>query len=375
MWSRKRLAVTAGIVAVVVAVLMTWTLSLRRPDGQSTLPSTGGPGDQPPDDRTTQVTVFYATDRTRSQDASIQYASARNEAETLALGQITIGVPRDHRLGDVERPGVWTLYREDPDQHFVMLDSRELTYDGFYERLRTRVTESMGKEAFVFVHGFNVQFMDAVYRTAQMAYDLKFDGAPILYSWPSAASLTPIGYATDSGNSEWTVAHLRWFLADVAARSGAQRIHLIAHSMGNKALVNALNRMPRAGVKTFSHVMLTAPDMDAATFVQLTDAIKGHAETTTLYASENDAALLASKKLQTYRRAGDTSGGVVVVDGIDTVDVSAVDTNFIGHFYYGENRSVLSDMFLVLTQNLPPSQRPSLRPSGQPPNRFWRFVP
>jgi esterase/lipase superfamily enzyme len=375
MRTHYKVASVVGIAALVLAVALTWTLTLKRPDGQGTPPTDTTPGTQPPNARTTQVTVFYATDRRRSQEASMQYESARNEAETLALGQITIGVPRDHRLGDVERPGVWTLYREDPDKHFVMLDSRQLTHDGFYERLRSRVMESMGREAFVFIHGFNVQFMDAVYRTAQMAYDLEFDGAPILYSWPSAASLTPIGYATDSGNSEWTVAHLRWFLEDVSARSGAQRIHVIAHSMGNKALVNALNRIPRSDVKRFSHVMLTAPDMDAATFVQLTDAIKGHAETTTLYASENDVALVASKKLQTYRRAGDTSGGVVVVDGIDTVDVSAVDTNFIGHFYYGENRSVLSDMFLVLTQNLPPAKRPSLRPSGKPPRQFWRFVP
>jgi esterase/lipase superfamily enzyme len=95
---------------------------------------------------------------------------------------------------------------------------------------------------------------------------------------------------------------------------------------------------------------------------------------TTLYASENDVALSASKKLQAYRRAGDTSGGVVIVPGIESVDVSAVDTDFIGHFYYGDNRSVLSDMFLILTQGLPASKRPTLRPEGKPPKQFWRFA-
>jgi esterase/lipase superfamily enzyme len=332
------------------------------------------PAPEPPA-AVSQVTVFYATDRRPSAVAGVQYDSARNDAETLALGHIVVGVPKDHRLGDVERPGIWTLYREDPDKHFVVHDSRVLTYEDFYQGVRARVMASAVKQAFVFIHGFNVAFMDAVYRTAQMAYDLNFDGAPILYSWPSATSLTPIGYITDSNNSDWTVNHLRWFLEDVAAKSGARRIHLIAHSMGNKALVNTLNRMPRSKVQRFSQIMLTAPDMDAATFIQLADAIKGHARMTTLYASANDIALLASKQLQSYRRAGDTSGGVVVVPGIDTVDVSAVDTNFVGHFYYGENRSVLSDMFLVLTQNLPPAKRPSLRPFGTPPNQYWRFVP
>ena len=65
----------------------------------------------------------------------------------------------------------------------------------------------------------------------------------------------------------------------------------------------------------------------------------------------------------------------VVVAGIDTVDVTAVDTDLVGHFYYGDNTSVISDMFLVMTQGLPPAQRPRLRPAGRAPQAFWRFVP
>ena len=42
-------------------------------------------------------------------------------------------------------------------------------------------------EVFVFVHGYNVTFEGAAQRTAQIAYDLKFSGAPIFYSWPSQA--------------------------------------------------------------------------------------------------------------------------------------------------------------------------------------------
>jgi esterase/lipase superfamily enzyme len=237
------------------------------------------------------------------------------------------------------------------------------------------VARSEDKQVFVFVHGFNVSFQSAVYRTAQIAYDLGFDGAPILYSWPSAESLTPVGYTTDAANNEWTAPHLRWFLEDVAARTGATRIHLIAHSMGNKALVGALNQMPMNGRKRFSQIVLTAPDIDADTFVPLAAAVASHSSRATLYASRNDRALAASKRLQTYRRAGDATGGVLVVANIDSVDVSAVDTDLIGHFYYGDNSSVISDVFLLLTQGLPPSKRPRLRPVGPPIGRFWRFVP
>ena len=67
--------------------------------------------------------------------------------------------------------------------------------------------------------------------------------------------------------------------------------------------------------------------------------------------------------------------GVVVVPGIDSVDVTAVDTDFVDHSFYGENRSVISDMFLLITQGLMPSQRPKLRRVGTAPRQFWRFVP
>ena len=50
------------------------------------------------------------------------------------------------------------------------------------ERLQS--SQSFKDHAVVFVHGYNTAFDYAVYRTAQIAYDLKFDGVPFLFSWP-----------------------------------------------------------------------------------------------------------------------------------------------------------------------------------------------
>ena len=159
----------------------------------------------------------------------------------------------------------------------------------------------------------------------------------------------PLGYTAAQNNNDWTVAHLESFLRDVAARPGRAGLHLIAHSMGNRALVNALSRMPWPS-PLFSQIVLTAPDIDAETFVDLAAAVARSAERTTLYASGSDLALSLSKRLNAYRRAGDTRPSVLVVPGIDTVDVTAVDSNLVGHFYYGDNRSVISDLFLLFTQ-------------------------
>ena len=76
--------------------------------------------------------------------------------------------------------------------------------------------------------------------------------------------------------------------------------------------------------------MLTAPDMDADTFVQVANGVRTAAQRVTLYASSNDSALRASAAYQGGWRAGDTAGGVLVLEDIDTVDVSVIDTDLLG---------------------------------------------
>ena len=322
------------------------------------------------------VRIFYATDREAASTGS--FGSRRNPSGELQFGTCDISIPRDHRMGHLERPMVRHLeFRENPEKHFVILETTHQTPESFYTQLAERVATSKKEDLFVFIHGFKVSFSDAAYRTAQIAYDLGFEGAPVLYSWPSNGKLYK--YTADTNNSDWTVSHLRLFLSELATRSGAKVVHLIAHSMGNRALTNALNTLVAQGAQEkpthFNQVVLTAPDIDADIFKQLADAIKKTADRITLYASRNDRALAASKKLNgSYPRAGDCSRTVVVVPGIDTVDASAVDTNLIGHFYYAENRSVLTDVFSLFKDGSPPNQRFGIRPAEEPPPH-WKFTP
>jgi len=143
--------------------------------------------------------------------------------------------------------------------------------------------------------------------------------------------------------------------------------------------VRALNEIatrPRSTARPrFRQVLLTAPDIDAGVFRQLAAAMTRVGERVTLYASANDVALRLSKSYQGgYPRAGDTQPEIVRVAGIDSIDVSSVDTNFIGHFYYAENRSVLSDMMRLIRTGNPPAERCGLTAVGEPAKQYWRFV-
>ena len=117
------------------------------------------------------------------------------------------------------------------------------------------------------------------------------------------------------------------------------------------------------------------PDIDADTFVRdIAPAILPASARVTLYASSNDKALAFSKTVHGYPRAGESGDGLVLINGIDTIDVSAVDTNFVGHFYYGDNRSVLSDLFNLI-QGQEAGKRFGLRPRTKNERPYFVFQP
>lgn len=361
----------AGAMALVTVFLMFW--AHRRPGryaprvlAWSSLVATvilGG-----------SIVLTRVQPETPDRDIDRMYGYDRGELE---LGSCEVSIPKDHRVGSLESPSVLRLeFREDPERHIVLMEVHPRTADEFYADLRSCVGRSGRKEAFVFIHGYNVGFETAARRTAQIAYDLKFDGAPIFYSWPSREGL--LAYTVDETNVAWTVPHLKEFLLGVARQSEAKSVHLIAHSMGNRALTSALRELSlemKADCPRFHEVVLTAPDVDADVFRRdLAPAIVNTADRVTLYASSNDEALIASKAVHGYRRAGDSGDKVVVVPGVDTVDVSEVDTSFIGHSYYGSNSTVLADLFELMHGSKPPDQRKWLRSMELGALKYWKFL-
>ncbi|MBI5040231.1 MAG: alpha/beta fold hydrolase [Gammaproteobacteria bacterium] len=299
-----------------------------------------------------------------------------NERASLRYGTADVSIPRDHRLGELEEPSILRLeFKEDPDQHVVLMHVVVQDADAFFRGVKSKVAESGKRSAFIFVHGYHVSFEDATRRTAQMAYDLGFEGAPVLYSWPSQGTLA--GYTIDESNAEWTQRNLEDFLLDFAERSGADDIHLISHSMGGRPLTRAvvalMQRHPELK-RHFSELILTAPDIDAQVFAR--DIVPGLLQTgapITLYASSEDNALAASKQVHGYPRAGDSGRGLVVMSGVETVDATGMDTGFLKHSYYAETRSVLSDMFYLIHNGERADQRFGLRGIDSPAGRYWVF--
>lgn len=300
-----------------------------------------------------------------------------NERGELQVGVCQVSIPPGHKIGALEAPSILRLeIEEDPLKHVVLLNTAPRESKEFYEMLRQRVAASPQRDLFVFVHGYNVSFEQAARRTAQMSHDLDFEGAPVFYSWPSQAGL--FKYTVDETNVEWTVPHLRDFLVDVARNSGAKSISLVAHSMGNRALTNALKSISyRLKDETlFREVVLTAPDIDAEIFKRdIAPLIVKTADRVTLYASSNDEALAASRKIHGAPRAGDSGSELVIIPGMETIDVSAVDTSLLGHSYYGENATVLADLLYLVREGKPAGQRTWLERMTREGLPYWVLRP
>jgi esterase/lipase superfamily enzyme len=299
-----------------------------------------------------------------------------NHRGKLELGFCEVSIPKEHEVGEVESPCILRLeFSEDRVKHVVFEQATQQSADQFYAALRSSIASSKRNEAFVFVHGFNVTFEEAARRTAQVSYDLKFEGAPIFFSWPSQGGF--LDYTVDETNVEWAVPDLKDFLLKVVQQSGAKSVNLIAHSMGNRALTNALRSLAsdlRPSVPLFHELVLTAPDIDAEIFKRdIAPVMTQVAHHVTLYASSTDEALLASKTIHGSPRAGDTGTELVVVPGMDTIDVSAVDTGLVGHSYYGSSDSVLADLYWIFATDSPPDKRYWLQPASRDGQTYWVF--
>jgi esterase/lipase superfamily enzyme len=308
-------------------------------------------------------------------------------SQTLNFGSALVRVPEEHKIGEVERPTQitilgFTMYKasEDEKKHFTLKEIKRLDRDETVHYLAANSDQS----AMVFVHGFNTPFEDAIFKTAQIAFDTHFDGAPIAFVWPSEGILSPIGYNYDhdSASNSWdALLQLFHLIRDDA---GITNIYVIAHSMGNQILLEALAHAHNAGdgIK-LSEIIMASPDVPRDVFTQRIGDLRLLSGGLTLYASSADKALMASHTYSDSVRAGDIPDqeGPVIAAGLDTIDITALGSDpFAFNHNVAANRSVIDDIGRLisgatLTKRPTPRERsPQLIAMPDlPPHTYWRY--
>lgn len=310
--------------------------------------------------------VLYATTRQVAASTRFgpQYGSRRESRVRYGTARVT--VPGRHTPGCLESPGeLFGLpILPDIDKHVLLRSARESANAEFFRQVAALVARSPRSEVLVFVHGYNVSFEDAVRRGAQLQHDLNFGGVIIVFSWPSRGQ--PLEYMSDRTAAGASAHHFEGFLRTLRLQSGATAVHVLAHSMGNEVVTRALEHFGQRREVVVQEVVFTAPDVDQEEFVQRLPSMGVAARRLTLYASANDLALKFSQGFARYPRAGQAGRSLVVHQGLETVDASSMQLDFLGHSYFVA-KPVLSDLERIVVGRTP-RQRGLRQTAG-----YWRF--
>jgi esterase/lipase superfamily enzyme len=235
------------------------------------------------------VSLLFATTRRHQEDG---FSGERNDG-AINLGKTAVRIPESHEIGKIERPLKFTLfnftvYREkyNQNQHFTAGPVSVMSESEWVSHI-----QSFGvSDCLLFIHGFNTSFQDSVFRFAQIVFDLRFDGLPILFSWPSRA--VSHDYLYDRDSALGAAPQLVDVLQKVGSNNNIERIHILAHSMGNFCLLHAvafyLDRLEDIHI---GEVIMAAPDIDRDLYKERAKLIRPRTSGMTLYASAADRAL------------------------------------------------------------------------------------
>jgi esterase/lipase superfamily enzyme len=332
-----------------------------------------------------RIRVLYATDRNRllskdpktnrlspSKDPKKMFGGEWAANEQISFGACDVQLPYDRKVGATPRPSVFKLeFREDPNKHIIIKSCEDLASDEFFREASDR-----GPSVLFFVHGYCVTFAEAIYKTAQIVDDIRFGGAPICYSWPSNGHFW--AYTTDEDSILWTRQHLLTVLRETTKLTGIQTVNIIAHSMGNRAVVECLDAIAKEFSETgkanqINHVVFAAPDVNAGVFRQFLNEIKGAAKRFTLYASSNDKPLKWSQWFRSWDRAGQGGAKLVLHPILDTIDASNVPCGVLDHSYYGATFTVLGDLHELFSYNSPPPRFAIRGPKNDGNGDYWEI--
>jgi esterase/lipase superfamily enzyme len=319
---------------------------------------------------TEALEVMYITNRELREGAK---PSCSNKAfgvtpgKGLRYGICRLNVPKKSRIGTIQPSDD---PRADSHQFYRFQGHKALVGDEIAAAILNKKPESI----LLFTHGFNVKFEEAVMRAGQIAYDLKYQGLTIVFSWPAgpedglAATFLNKTYEKNFQSAQTSqteaVTFLRWLSALKIP------IHLAVHSMGHQVITPALDKLSAEAQSPFiDELILNAPDLSVDDFQKFAPSLRKVAKRVTVYCSFNDNAIAASETYNSNRRLG----ACATADGIDVINVSEVDAPTLGlglgHGYYS-SRPIITDVYQLL-MGLEAEKRLFLRKSE--PNSVENF--
>ena len=333
------------------------------------------------------ITTFFATNRNLEQTDPPVFGEVfhKDGAEFYRVGKATA---RRNDAGDYEVTSI-TVAPEKAGTHGLDTDAR-LGSRAVLDEMKAAMRDG-DRDAIVLIHGYASDFSDAIVRAAELTDKYRIQGkdgetrAPVVlaFSWPANGRTVPFkSYASDrrdAAASGQAMARLFLRLCDfltaearrtldaadedtrAAHRPCPNRIHLVAHSMGNWALRHGLlaireargrDRLPRI----FDNIFLMAADEDADALANPEKLGELHkiGNAVHVYHSKDDQALVISDvtKLNPSRLGSNGPEDMAQVSPrVTALDCREVDWTGLldaNHQYYRQRAEVIADVNSVL---------------------------
>ncbi len=324
-------------------------------------------GEAPP----VKVGVFYLTNRRHLEDKPV--------AETYNGER---GVPRFGRC-EVEFTPIPLINHVAPKIPFyIQSETNVVSLAGqadppvFWELFTEAAGRVSSGSVVLFVHGYNYGFERTCRMAAEMQRYLQDKATVLVFSWPSNG--LPSDYMRDQADIEWSVPLLADIIGQLGKRIGSERVRVVAHSLGSRGVIQALQRLGagRSEQPVIADLVLLAPDFDAQSFVELLPGLAPLAGGITLYASGNDTPLKLSQQLSGYPRLGEAGEHLTVARGMETIDVSSLGRyQFTGHEYFYFHPRVTADLVTLLGNGIRAWGRSGLRERRMNGLAYWEFTP
>ncbi len=307
---------------VVVFLVSTGLLAGCDERGEFDLIPTPTPGTQ-------LETVYMVTDRVPVPDPAERFGD--NRAEVLRYAKATVSIPPVHKPGQIE----WRqTAAPDPARHFVLQDIQSYDRKSTFMSGVRRDADARTREVVLFVHGFNVNTPEAVYRVAQISQDFGSDDPVVLYLWPSAGH--PAAYVYDRDSVNFSRDGLEDVLLSLTRDQGMQ-VFILAHSMGTQLVMETLRQISISGrgsaLNQVSGIALFSPDIDDEVFLRQAERIRPLPRPFVIFISRKDRALNLSALLTgKQERLGSISDPERLKDlSIQVIDLTELTEGGLGH--------------------------------------------
>lgn len=342
-----------GLAALLVAGLMsgcTYSDSLRLDDVHSVW--------DPTDASAAHAEVFFATDR-QPDGSRFGYGLHWDSLPHCGIAQLSIPAASSNDRADIE--GLQSLTC---GKTAGMMD--------LAQAIANRAHAVGCGSVLVVVHGYNTVFRSALLRAAQLSTDTQWRCPTLVFSWSSEGKFDR--YVADVERSGYSVPILLEMLR--ALHAAGLRVEFFAESMGARIALSAAGAFCDERPVPFSDEMiLAAPDVGVERgnddFGHLLKKSASCIRRVTLYASDNDMALMASESLHGgIPRAGRLPKQALQYTqaeygNVEVVDAGLAPGDSLGHSYFALSYELMADAGGVLA-GLPAASRATADMRGGP---------